>query len=91
MLKILNQRLSECEGVDIQRILEFIDEMKVAQSSAYYNNDRMNRYRSLNLSEAIDMADSASSSSMNIRIGMLRSRLSNTRKYRDYENNVIYF
>lgn len=47
----VQERLGQMDGVDTQRILDFINDMKQANTSLYYTEAKREEYRSIDLSE----------------------------------------
>ena len=73
--QIVEERLSDTAGVDIEGVSEFIEEMSQAKTSTYYTAERRDKYRSLNIEELICIMNVNSSDK--IRIGIMKNKILN--------------
>lgn len=72
--KVFQERLGETEGIEIQSVLDFMNEMGAAETSAFFNEDRKNKYRSLDFASIMELMAGGNGSS--IRVNLIAGSLS---------------
>lgn len=72
-------RCEESPGANMQEIVDFIEEMRVANSSAYYSEERRNKYLSLNISSYGDMLNTSRADV--IKVGILKGKMQRATKF----------
>lgn len=75
----VNQILSELNGFNPTEFLEFMNDMVQARSTAYYTEEKRNRYLSLNFQDARNFLDTRQSSQRTIKVAMLIGNFKNLR------------
>ena len=71
--KTVATRLTESQGIDSQAVIDFIAEMREAKTSLFYTEERMNRYRSLNIEEVRNMLSNNQTSML--KIGIIKGKM----------------
>ena len=90
MFNEIQNRVNAASGIDVSSVLNFIEEMSVANSSAYYNDERRERYIDLNIPEMIELL-SSNVNNNGIRIGIIKARSNLATRFISHESNVTHF
>lgn len=85
---MISSRLSEVDGLDIQKILDFITEMSAARTSLFYNSDRKQRYSELDLEGLASLLDGAASHA--IRFGVVKNKLRRANNVKHLSNQQYF-
>jgi hypothetical protein len=84
----VRERIGEMGGVDTQKILDFIEDMKQANTSLYYTEAKRTEYRAIDLSEVRRVL--SANNGQAIRAGMVKGKIIALRNTKRIEE-CLYF
>jgi hypothetical protein len=82
------ERLDELEGINIQKVIDFIDEMKEARTSLYYNDERRQRFRDLDINEVKNILNTNRGQAL--RVGIISGKLANLPNTKVIEESLYF-
>ena len=85
------QRMSEMDGVDVQAVIDFIEDMKQANTSLYYTEEKRRVYQSIDLAEVKRILTSGRNNNRQaMRISLLKSKIMKLKNTKLIDN-TLYF
>lgn len=90
MIEELIEILDKAPSIDTQNVLAFINEMVSANTTAFYNDDRKNRYLELNIPSLIELYNNSGNFGQ-INFSMIINKIKNSNNVVLYEQNLEYF
>ena len=90
MIKELTEILNGAPSINIEEVLAFMNEMILANTTAYYNDDRKSRYISLDIPNLVELYNNSGNLGQ-INFSMIINKIKNANNVVQYEQNLEYF